>query len=340
MRLRAGAALAALFCLWLGTAGAAGEAAGRVVAVGDVHGAVDELAAILEKAGLVDAGRNWIGGNATLVQTGDVTDRGTGMRAALDLLMALEEQARKAGGRVHAVLGNHEVMNMVGELRDATPEIFETFGGEAAMREAFSPRGRYGRWLRGKRVMQEVDGSIFIHGGINPEFSTGSIDDINRRARRELEEWDAGVDALVDRKLVARAPKFLEAVEAARLEVQRLVDGPRRDDLDTRRTIALLLPVTNIGNTSLFHPDGPLWYRGFASWSDDEGEPRTAKLLERYRARRFVSGHTVQKQITERFGGRLFLIDTGMLGGRYFPSGRPSALEIAPGAAGAARAIY
>ena len=165
MKLRAGAALAALFCLWLGTAGAAGDAAGRVVAVGDVHGAGDELAAILEKAGLVDARRTWIGGNATLVQTGDVTDRGTGMRAALDLLMALEEQARKAGGRVHAVLGNHEVMNMVGELRDATPEIFETFGGEAAMREAFSPRGRYGRWLRGKRVMLQssshVEGDIF-----------------------------------------------------------------------------------------------------------------------------------------------------------------------------------
>jgi hypothetical protein len=321
----------------LAGAGAPPPAAVRVVAIGDVHGAVDSFAGMLQKAGLIDAGRRWTGGNAILVQTGDMTDRGAGMRAALDLLMALEPQARKAGGRVHALLGNHEVMNLVGELRDANEAIFATFGGEAAMREAFSPRGTYGRWLRGKRVIEAIDGSIFLHGGINPEFSKGSIGDINRQARTELAAWDAGVAWLLERKLVSRAPKFLEAVEAARLEVQRLAEGPLREELDTRQALAVLLPLTNIGSSSLFSPDGPLWFRGFASWSDAEGEPRVAALLDRLRGQRLVVGHSVQKEVTARFGGRIFLIDTGMLGPPYFPSGRASALELI---GGAARPLY
>ena len=330
------AVVVAAVWLWLGAAAPAGMAR-RVVAIGDVHGAVESFSAMLQKAALIDAEGRWVGGNAVLVQTGDMTDRGAGMKAALDLLMALEPQARRAGGRIHALLGNHEVMNLVGELRDANAEIFATFGGEAEMREAFSPRGRYGRWLRGHRVIEEVDGSIFLHGGINPEFSKGSVDDINRQARRELSEWDAGVTWLVDRRLVDRAPKFLEAVEAARLEVQRLIEGPLRDEPDTRQTLAVLLPLVNVGTSSLFSPDGPLWFRGFASWSDAEGDPHVTAILKRMRGRRLVVGHTVQKQITERFDGRLFLIDTGMLGGKYFPSGRASALEITDGGT---RALY
>ena len=181
-----GTALAAIAALWLWAAAGPAASARRVVAIGDVHGAVDRLAALLQKAALIDDERRWIGGDAVFVQTGDIADRGVGMRAAYDLVMSLEEQARGAGGRVHVLLGNHEVMNMAGELRDAGPDIFETFGGEAEMREAFSPRGRYGRWLRGKKVIESIDGTVFLHGGINPEFSQGSIDEINRQARRSL----------------------------------------------------------------------------------------------------------------------------------------------------------
>src|SRR5687767_13511282 len=75
--------------------------AARIIAIGDVHGAAESFAAILKKAGLIDGQQRWAGGKAVLVQTGDMSDRGKGMRAALDLLMSLEDQARKAGGRVH-----------------------------------------------------------------------------------------------------------------------------------------------------------------------------------------------------------------------------------------------
>jgi hypothetical protein len=309
---------------------AAHQAPRRIVAIGDVHGADQNFAAILRKAGIIDGQGRWIAGKTILVQTGDMTDRGRGMRAALDLLMSLEKQASDAGGRVHALVGNHEVMNLAGETRDMTPEIFETFGGEEAAREAFGPRGRYGRWLRSKPVIAKVGDTVFMHAGINPDFDEVSIDAINRRARREISQWDDGVRTLVDRQLLAANPKFLAAVEAARIEAEKLAASAERDELDTQRAIARLAPLANIGTSSLFSPDGPLWYRGFASWPDEEGTDRIDAILQKLRARRFVTGHTVTetRRITERFGGRLFLIDTGMLGPPPFPNGRASALEI------------
>ena len=57
------------------TASSAGD---RVVAIGDVHGEYDGLVSILQRTGLIDAETHWIGGDTTLVQTGDLFDRGVG----------------------------------------------------------------------------------------------------------------------------------------------------------------------------------------------------------------------------------------------------------------------
>src|SRR5688572_28492471 len=87
----------------------------RVVAIGDVHGAHDQFVAILRAAGLIDGRSRWRGGRAILIQTGDVFDRGTDSRKSVDLLRRLERDARSAGGRVIALMGNHEVMRLVGD---------------------------------------------------------------------------------------------------------------------------------------------------------------------------------------------------------------------------------
>src|ERR1051326_5260570 len=93
----------------------------RVVAIGDVHGDFDDFVVILQHAGLIDANRHWSGRNTTLVQTGDVVDRGPKTRAALDLLMQLQKEAPHQNGRVIPLLGNHEVMNMYGDMRYVMP---------------------------------------------------------------------------------------------------------------------------------------------------------------------------------------------------------------------------
>src|SRR5688572_28488933 len=114
----------------------------RVVAVGDVHGDYDQLVAVLRDGGLVDARLRWAGGETHLVQTGDRVDRGAESRKVMDLLMRLEKEARKAGGRVHPLLGNHEAMNMLGDLRYVSPEEF------AAFQEPDSQRRRSAVWER------------------------------------------------------------------------------------------------------------------------------------------------------------------------------------------------
>src|SRR5256885_1640875 len=85
----------------------------RVVAVGDIHGDADQLVAVLRSASLIDDKGAWSGGKAHLVQTGDILDRGPDSRRAMDILMRLEIEATKAGGAVHALIGNHEAMNLL-----------------------------------------------------------------------------------------------------------------------------------------------------------------------------------------------------------------------------------
>ena len=121
------------------------QAAERVVAIGDIHGAINEFKGILKAAGLADDTGRWTGGKTALLQTGDYMDRGAGTRAVLDLLMALEPQARSAGGRAFAVLGNHEVMNLIGDTRDATPEIFATFADAKSAERQKSAWEQYAR---------------------------------------------------------------------------------------------------------------------------------------------------------------------------------------------------
>jgi hypothetical protein len=110
-------------------AGPGVSAPSRVVAVGDVHGSFDGLVQILTASGLVDRDRHWSGGNATLVQIGDLLDRGTDVRQVMDLLMRLQGESNKAGGRVICLLGNHEAMNLLGIQRDVNPHVYAQFAG-------------------------------------------------------------------------------------------------------------------------------------------------------------------------------------------------------------------
>ena len=108
-------------------AGATAPAQTRVVTVGDVHGAFPEFVAILQRTGLTDASRNWTGGSAVLVQTGDVPDRGPATRQSLDLLMELERQAEKQSGKVLPLLGNNEVMTVLADLLYVSVEDYQSF---------------------------------------------------------------------------------------------------------------------------------------------------------------------------------------------------------------------
>ena len=361
----------------------AGQSQSRIIAIGDIHGSIDGFKSILKASGLADGNGKWTGGRAQLIQTGDYMDRGEGTRAVLDLLMALESQAKDAGGRAFALLGNHEVLNLIGETRDVTPEIFATFAdansekkreaawqdyaklaalkkdkgepvptvyaqtkeawltthppGFVEYKEAFAPRGKYGAWLRGKPIVTEVAGNIFMHAGINPANPPAKIDDLNDQLRGEIKRLDQFVDKLIDLKLATRDFTLSEIMQVASGEIglanARIAEAQAAGTEPDRRklNVPLLMEaqeIMKIDSWLAIHPDGALWYRGLATVKDDPAGAPFAALLQKYDAKRFVTGHTPQqsRSITVRFGGRAVLIDTGMLTSVY--KGRASALEI------------
>jgi hypothetical protein len=297
----------------------------RIVAVGDVHGAYDGFVRILRAAKIIDERDRWIAGETHLIQTGDVLDRGTDSRRVMDLLRRLERDAQRRRGRVLALVGNHEVMRLMGELRDMTPSELENYRtprsadvrtdvrsrwlqtqrdeakktgttidekalsaefdkqtplGLIEMLAAFSPEGDYGKWIRGHSAAAQVNGILFLHGGVSPRVAPLGCKGINAGVRADL---TTGMEEL------RKAP--LAALAASE--------------------------------------DGPLWYRGLARGDEATLVPEVKATLEALKARAIVIGHTVTEtgRITPRAGGLVVQIDTGMLTSVY-KMGRPSALEI------------
>ena len=162
----------------------------RIVAVGDVHGDFDQFVKVLRAAKVIDEKNDWSAGKTHLVQTGDVLDRGPDSRKVMDLLMKLEEQASKAGGAVHALIGNHEAMVLLGDWRYVNPGEEKAFGGAEAYREAMSAKGRYGQWIRRQNTVIRINDILFAHAGITRAFADKSLTEINDAVRDELQKGD------------------------------------------------------------------------------------------------------------------------------------------------------
>ena len=333
----------ALIVWWLTPNLAQAPGAGRVIAIGDIHGAYAEFTAILRRAGLVNDRLAWSGGRATLVQTGDYTDRGAGVRQVLDLLMRLEREAKAAGGQVVTLLGNHEVMNLIGDWRDVTPEICAAFTTSASStdpchdyRLAMSPSGRYGRWLRSKPIAARVADTLFMHAGINPARpAPRSIDEVNRQARNEIRRLDQYRQRLVRARLAQPTDSLQQILDVSVTELRTAneavakarAEGTELPPLD----VALLREaqeILEIGKWSLVDPEGALWFRGYAQWDEAATTPQVFALLDALDLTRIVVGHTVtpDRKITPRYDDRVVLIDTGMLTSVY--KGTPAALEL------------
>ncbi|HVW84971.1 MAG TPA: metallophosphoesterase, partial [Bryobacteraceae bacterium] len=267
----------------------------RVVGVGDVHGDYEQLVAVLKSAGLIDDAANWIGGKTHLVQTGDILDRGGRSRDVMDLLMKLQKQAEAAGGYVHCLLGNHEAMNLYGDLRYVSPgeygafstpdsakirdEEYKRYIGSAGAgatvtreewdkqhplgffehRAAFGPEGVYGKWLRSLNTVIRINNTLYVHAGISRKYASMSMDGINRRVRDELEH------------------------------PEKLQGGIVTDQ------------------------EGPFWYRGIAKGNEKELMVVVDTTLENNGAKREAIGHTyANAAITPRFDGKVIMLDIGL----------------------------
>lgn len=158
----------------------------RIVAVGDVHGDHGQFLKTLFAAKVIDKDARWIAGRTHLVQTGDLFDRGPDSRKAMDLLMKLEGEAKKAGGHVHCLAGNHEEMILRGDWRYVHPGEVQAFGDNAKYRAAVGPGGVYGKWIRKHNGVIKINNVLFLHGGLGGPYATMSLDALNEGIRRGL----------------------------------------------------------------------------------------------------------------------------------------------------------
>jgi Calcineurin-like phosphoesterase len=308
-------------------------AAPRVVAVGDVHGAYDGLLSVLRFSGIVDDKGHWAGGQAHLVQTGDVLDRGTQAPKALDLLMRLEGEARKAGGAVHALLGNHEVMNMLGDLRYLNKEeyaLFETPDSES-LRQRFL-ESSLDRAQKNAKARGEAFDAAAFRAKFLEQVPLGFVERTQAfSAEGRYGRWirQHPVIVKIDGVVFLHGGLTPEVAALGCDAINQTVHREITDDIDKTRQDPLA--------TLAAGENGPLWYRGLAKEDETTFLPTVERVLQLLGARAVVVGHSVTGtgRITPRFGGRVVGIDVGLTGAY---GGHLGALEVKPD--GSMTAIY
>jgi hypothetical protein len=286
---------------------------------------------VLQGTGLVDEELAWSGGATTLVSVGDLVDRGDYGRQVMDLLMRLQREAAAAGGAVHVVLGNHEAMNLSGDLRYVSEGDYAQFGDQAPpglpagfleRHAAFAPDGKYGRWLLNLPIAIVVNDTLFVHGGLSERLEGRSLEEINASARRDLHRFVAGWEALLDAGQLTAGDDFGDI----RARAAALAQGA-----DDERLQQIGREIVESLDGLPFAPDGPLWYRGTARCHPYTEAQVLDAVLDGLGASRVAFGHTPTqgRRIASRGDGRVLLIDSGMNVAAY--QGRPAALIIEDG---------
>jgi hypothetical protein len=322
----------------------------RIVAVADVHGAYDALVGLLQAEDVIDAQLRWTGGATQVVSLGDLIDRGPDTRRVLDLVMRLQGEARAAGGRFHVVLGNHELMNLLGDWRYVVSADYASFAPDetAAMRDAerarlvqrsgdvaparasvdefprgffarqaaFAPTGRYGEWLLTLPAILVIGDTAYVHGGL-PKLVADEGLAINARVREGVARYLALREELAMRGVLWSPDRRRDVADA-----RAALDGASRD---LKRQIEEFLALEAAPELGV---QGPLWYRGSLYCKPLLEAPTLDAALAKLGTRRVIVGHTPtgDRRVQTLYDGRIVAADTGMLADYFY--GRPAALDL------------
>ncbi|MBS1920531.1 MAG: metallophosphoesterase [Bacteroidetes bacterium] len=160
--------------------------ASRLFILSDIEGNFDAFRKLLQAGGVINQNFDWTFGKGDLVLIGDLVDRGPQVTEVLWLIYSLEEKAKAAGGYVHYILGNHEIMELSSDLRYLNEKYLQSTSAlQIPYATLIGDNTEIGRWLRTKNVMEIVGDMLFVHGGISPEMNNVnlSIDRFNELAR-------------------------------------------------------------------------------------------------------------------------------------------------------------
>lgn len=144
---------------------------GKIMVIGDIHGGYDSLLVFLRNNRVIDPGLNWTWGKGHLAFLGDIFDRGDKVTEALWLIYRLEDQAAKAGGAVHLILGNHEIM-VLNQQESYVADKYLIMADKlnTSYANLFSRNTVLGQWLRSKNTLLKINDHLFVHAGLSPDF--------------------------------------------------------------------------------------------------------------------------------------------------------------------------
>ena len=241
--------------------------------VGDVHGRYDQMSNLLLKANIIDAELNWIAGQSHIVFLGDVFDRGDDVTKVLWFIYELEKKAALAGGKVHLVLGNHEIMTMTKDLRYVSRKERNIAVAHGLTYDAlFHPINSYlGTWLRSKVSVLKIGKIVFAHGGIL-DLGPISLEEFNNKAYYYMKD-----------------PMYLDVMKQS--------PDSTKYDLNSWSEMRYFF----------YNSEGPYWYRGYVNY--DTLAPQLNAMLNKHESKIHVVAHTTLETITEKYDGKLLTTD-------------------------------
>jgi hypothetical protein len=276
----------------------------RVVAIGDLHGDYARYIEVMQSAGLIDKSGKWSGADTHFVQTGDITDRGADSRKIIDHLVKLAKQAKKKGGYVHMLIGNHETMNVIGDLRYVSDGEYKAFTSKNSPRLQKMQWQRQVEWMRANTPdFEELDLEAFRkewelrvplgwveHRGawsLNGQYGKWVKDNQVAIQINDTIYLHGGISAKYCKfSLRSLTEQVMAAMENFDPAITSIVDDPL----------------------------GPVWYRGLANEKEADIFSQTLdNILKRYGAKRIVIGHSPTGGIVwPRFDQRVVVNDTGI----------------------------
>ena len=283
------------------------EGVERIVAIGDLHGDYDNYLATLQAAGLVDRRGKWSGGKSHLVQTGDIPDRGPDTLKIIEHIRKLAKQAKRKGGRVHLLIGNHEVMNVTGDLRYVHEGEFAAF------------KTRQSAGLR-DRVYELTMQNLRAR---DPETFASLPEDYR-------EQWNSQHPLGWVEHRQSWDPSWDPKAEYARFILENPVAIRINDSLFLHGGISgfycqnSLASITEMAHASLQQYDpqapgiledanGPFWYRGLSGVRPHAAPETVDAILAHHGVNRIVVGHTPTSGVVWPFyRGKVVVIDTGI----------------------------
>ncbi len=296
----------------------------RIVVVGDLHGAYDNFVKILKHTGLVDDLLQWKGGKTHLVQMGDILDRGDRARDIFDLLIRLEESAKSAGGFVHALIGNHEEMNLADTAFDIDEYItvpqFISFVSEKYLKRERRIFERLESSKSGGSLSSEFEFTQYLRQVI--ERGKNHKTHVGRRSYyKELNEtygrWILNHNVVVKiNDIIFVHAGIAESYSEMKLEN---INRTYRLELDAVRTAVMTerMPRILVYEMKFFnHPSGPLWFRDFVQNTPKDYMDDVDRILNKLNANHMVIGHSplfvFGAEEMKLFGGKIWAVDTGI----------------------------